>query len=489
MSVTTAPRADAQMTVDALAAATPADRDRTVDLLRALAIAVVVLGHWLMAVITWRHGHVTGRNLLQVAPGTQWLTWGLQVMPLFFVVGGYANAASWTSASRRLLGYPAWLHGRVSRLLRPVVPLVAAWTVGLCIARLAGADPHLLHTAARLVGMPLWFLAVYLGVVAATPPMLALHRRYGLRVPAALACAALIVDTLAWRAGQSSLAWTNFALVWLCVHQLGFAWRDPTTATDGDGRGSSDDRPPRLRWHGAALALGGLVAMVVLTQLAGYPRSMVGGPGARSNNTPPSVALVALAVLQLGLVLLAHPALERWLRRPRVWRAVVGANGLAMTLFLWHLTALCLASIGLLATGWFPQPQAATVTWWLLRPMWLVALGAFLAPLVAGAAQVERRPVPRRASRIGPAAAARAAAAAALVAASLGVFSVFGFPVFDFGGMGRTAQWMPLVAIGGMWGGVALLRTALLMELTCPAGRSGLRAGRRRRARWSTLPA
>lgn len=474
-----------QLTVEALAAATPEDRDRTVDFLRALAIGVVVFGHWLMAVVAWRHGRLTGHNLLQIAPATQWLTWGLQVMPLFFVVGGYANAASWTSACRRLAGYPAWLHGRTTRLVRPVVPLVMAWTVGLCLARLAGADPHLLHTASRLVAMPLWFLAVYLGVVAATPLMLALHHRHGLWVVGGLAAAALLIDTLAWHAGQSALGWLNFALVWLCVHQLGFAWRDRAVSV---GAGGEETRTGH-RWTGWALAVGALATLVILTQLAGYPRSMVGGPGARSNNTPPSVALVALAAMQLGIVLLVRPRLERWLGRPHVWRRVVAANGAAMTLFLWHLTALCLAAIGVLATGWFPQPRPATMAWWLLRPAWLAALAAFLAPIVAFAVRVERQPVQPRASRLGPAATARAVVGDTLVAASLAAFSVLGFPVLGFGVPVSTHWWMPVGAIVAMWIGVELIRSALLMEPTCPAVRSGPRAAPRHRARWSTLRA
>ncbi len=467
-----AQRVSPRLTATDLAAATPVGRDRTVDLLRVSAIAVVVIGHWLMAVVSWRHGKFTAGNLLQVAPATQWSTWALQVMPLFFLVGGYANAASWTSARRRMAGYPAWLHGRVLRLVRPIVPLVAAWTIGLTAARMAGANVRLLHTAARLVAMPLWFLAVYAGVVAMTPVMLALHDRYGLRVVGGLAGAALVVDTLAWHAGLPLIGWANFAFVWLCAHQLGFVWRDQLAT--GARRGA----------NGWFLVVGGLVTLAVLTQVGGYPRSMVGGPGARSNNTPPSLALVALAVVQLGIVMLARPALHRWLRRPRVWRNVVAANGAAMTLFLWHLTALCLASIGFLATGWFPQPPVASLAWWLLRPAWLMALAAFLAPLVAAAVWVERQPVRVRASRVGLAPLLRAATGAVLVAASLAVLSALGLPT-----AATPGWWLSTAAIPAMGSGVALIRSSLLMELTCPAGRSDPRAAPRRRARWSTLRA
>ena len=80
----------------------PATRNRYVDGLRAISIAVVVVGHWLMAAPTVASGvRFTLSDMLHVAPWTQWLTWIFQVMPLFFIVGGYANAASLESARRR----------------------------------------------------------------------------------------------------------------------------------------------------------------------------------------------------------------------------------------------------------------------------------------------------------------------------------------------------------------------------------------------------
>ena len=44
-----------------LAAATPASRNRVVDLLRAAAIVVVVLGHWLMAAVVVRDRELEAR--------------------------------------------------------------------------------------------------------------------------------------------------------------------------------------------------------------------------------------------------------------------------------------------------------------------------------------------------------------------------------------------------------------------------------------------
>ena len=441
----------------ALADATPPDRDRVVDLVRVGAIAAVVVGHWLLAVVSWDGEGLSGRNLLQVAPWTRWATWLLQVMPLFFVVGGVANSASWASARRRAVGYPAWLHSRLDRLVRPVAGLAVTWSVGLVVAAAAGAAPGTLRTAARLVAMPIWFLAVYLAVVATTPLMVTLHERFGARAAVALVVAAGACDVLAGPGGMPAAGWANFGFVWLFAHQLGFWWRDGCL---GGAR------------TGAALAAGGFAALVVLTGPLGYPLSMVGGPGERSNTTPPTLALVALALAQTGLLVLVRRRLAAWAARPRVWRSVVAANGVAMTVYLWHLTALCLATLAFLPTGLLPQPEPASAAWWLLRPAWLLALAALLVPLVAAWSRVEARIRPPRVSGTRPGAVGQAFAGALVVAAGLTAMALGGFPV-----PGRPLV-LPVLGLALPAIGVALVRDTLLRELR-PRPAQGAASARR----------
>ena len=76
-----------------MAAKAPPERNRYVDFLRAFSILAVVVGHWLVAAPYMQDGAVQGGHLLGILPWTQWLTWGFQVMPLFFLVGGYSNGA------------------------------------------------------------------------------------------------------------------------------------------------------------------------------------------------------------------------------------------------------------------------------------------------------------------------------------------------------------------------------------------------------------
>jgi hypothetical protein len=404
----------------ALAVATPARRERYVDFLRVFSLAVVMLGHWLMAVVEWRDGRLVAGNILEAAPAAQWLTWVFQIMPVFFVVGGFSNTASWTAAVRDGKGYGAWLGGRLVRLVRPVLVFAAVWSAVVVGLAVAGVDPGAVR--ARSIAQPLWFLAVYTVVVAVAPVMIAAQRRFGWGMAVGLAAGVAVVDLARWPFGVPLVGWANLALVWLFAHQLGVAWRD------GGVAGWS-------RRRAAVLALCGLGSLFVLTGVGGYPHSMVGGVGeARSNTFPPSLALVALGAWQFGLALLLRPAVDRWLARPRAWAAVVAANGMAMTVFLWHLTALVIVAAAALPAGLLAQPAAGSVGWWALRPVWVVLLGAALVPLVAAFARVELRRV------VAPAVPGRRAAAAALlVAAGMAVLARKGFVPAGMAGAGLVA--------------------------------------------------
>lgn len=358
-----------------LADRTPAERERAVDLLRVLSIAVVVLGHWLMATVgVGVDGTVTVGNAVGSAAALPYLTWVLQVVPVFFLVGGFAHAR----ALRRPTPYAEFVRGRVARLLRPVAVFAAVWTALAVGLGLAGLDRGVLAVALRTVPQPLWFLGVYLGVVGLAPTMLRRHRRHGALVPVVLGLGAVAVDVVRFGLGVPAVGALNLAFVWLAVHQLGFLLSDGLS-----------------RRAGGWLAGGGLSALVVLTALGPYPTSMVGLPGDPVSNVgPPTVALLAQAVMLTGLVVLARPALARWCADRRVWTVVVAANGLVMTVFLWHLTALFALTAATLALG--VDVPAGTAAWWLSRPLWIVALGLLLLPLVAVFRAAER-PRPRAA--------------------------------------------------------------------------------------------
>jgi fucose 4-O-acetylase-like acetyltransferase len=160
-----------------LAAATPATRNRYVDLLRLLSIGLVILGHWLLAVLGFRDGTFVGENLLEIEPRLRIATWVFQVMPVFFFVGGYTNAISWGSATRRGDSYAEWLRARAARLLRPALWFVAFWTVLPVVAVAIALPASMARVGGQEVSLPLWFLSVYVLVVAVAPAVFVLHRR------------------------------------------------------------------------------------------------------------------------------------------------------------------------------------------------------------------------------------------------------------------------------------------------------------------------
>jgi hypothetical protein len=407
-------------TLDELAAATPASRDRYVDFLRAGSIGVVVIGHWLMAVITYRDGQMSGTNALVAMPKLQYLTWLLQVMPVFFFVGGFSNLVSLDSQARRGGRYADFIDGRVSRLLRPVTVLLAVWVPVTLLLELTAVPAQTLETVTKLVTQLLWFIGVYLLVVALAKLMLRAHRHWGLWVPSTLALAAVVVDVVAIGVGWRVVGVLNFAFVWLFAQQLGFFYADGSLA----------------RWSRrvpVALAAGGVASLVALTTWGPYPSSMVGMPGEKvSNMAPPTLCILALTCWLVGLVMAVRGPVSRWLESVRVWRSVIAANSVIMTVYLWHLTALLIA-VGVLLPLGFPQPAPATAAWWALRPVWFVIVGSLLAVLIAIFGRFER-PTEKAAPAGPPALPLRVRRTLAIAGVALIIAGTLGFAVTGLAG-------------------------------------------------------
>jgi hypothetical protein len=363
-----------------LADATPVSRDRYVDLLRAAALAVVMLGHFLMvAVVVEPDGAVEVTNALTQITWAQWLTWVLQVMPVFFAGGGFSHAVGWTSVRRNGGTYADFLAARVQRLLRPTRVFIAIGTVlGVAVE----ASDNLSETAImilRVVAQPLWFIGIYLAVVMLAPAMLRLHERWSWRVLVVLTLATALVDLarFAWGAPEV-IGYLNFAFVWLAVHQCGFFYADGIPQRGGTPLA-------------VVCAAGGLTLTLALVAFGPYPVSMVTLPGDdTSNMTPPSLALLTCALWLLGLVLLLRGPLTRWIQKPRVWIAVVAANGMVMTAFLWHLSSI-IAVNGTLVLFDVPVfPPVGTTRWWLLRIPILILVATLLAAVVFALRRFER---------------------------------------------------------------------------------------------------
>ena len=382
------------MRLEEMAARTPADRDRYVDFLRAFSITVVVLGHWLIAIINYSDDYIRVYSAVGVTSGLWLLTWVLQVMPLFFFVGGFSNLKTYEASRRKGESYLVFMRARLARLLKPTLVFLGVWVAIQIVLHLLDVGGTRLIRVSFLPFGPLWFLVVYMVVVALTPVMVALHRKLRLWVPVAMVAGVAVVDAIRFRPwedlvvdfaaperGLPWVVWLNLAFVWLTAHQLGFFYGDGSLVRAG------------RKLH-VAMALGGLTGLIVLTNIGLYPRSMVGTDIERvSNMNPPTLCIVALTVWLVGIAMLLRETVNRWLAEKRPWMAVIAANSVIMTVFLWHLSAFLVAILLLYPLG-LGRPSDTTVTWWVQKPVWIAASALVLAVLVVIFGRFER---PRRA--------------------------------------------------------------------------------------------
>ncbi|WP_447038353.1 acyltransferase family protein [Streptomyces sp. DSM 118878] len=334
-------------------AATPPGRDRAVDALRAIAILGVVGGHWLVTALVSEGGVLHAASPLGPMPWLAPISWVFQTLAVFFLVGGHVAARSHAAARERGTGYRQWLAARLGRLFRPVAAVLALWTAVAAGLVLTGSDPDTVHTLVKLALSPLWFLLVFAVLTALTPLVARLNPLWPLAV-------VLHVDLVRFGLGGPAwLGWINLAAGWLVPYTLGAAWT----------------RGELSRRSGWVLLVGGAAATAGLVLLGGYPASMVGVPGeALSNLNPPTLAAVTFGLAQCGLALLLREPLRRRLRAPAAWAAVALVNVSAMTIFLWHQTALmAVTALGLLAGA--PLPGLHTVpdgaAWVVARLAWL----------------------------------------------------------------------------------------------------------------------
>ncbi|MER6353012.1 acyltransferase [Streptomyces sp. NPDC001634] len=341
--------------------ATPAERDRAVDALRAFAILGVVLGHWLVTALVADGGALHTASPLHHMPWLAPISWVFQTLAVFFLVGGHVATKGYASARARGVTYGKWLGSRLTRLFKPVAAVVTLWAVVACGLLVTGADDGTVRTLVKLALSPLWFLLVFAALTAATPLLTRLNPLWPLAV-------VLHVDLVRFGfGGPSRLGWVNLAAGWLVPYTLGAAWT----------RGELDGR--RAGW---VLLVGGAAATAGLVALAGYPASMVGVPGsAVSNLNPPTLAAVTFGLAQCGLALLLRERLRRAMRRPLTWAAVALVNLSAMTIFLWHQTALMATTATGLLAGRLPGLHTVPddLTWVAFRLAWLPGFVLVLA--------------------------------------------------------------------------------------------------------------
>ncbi|MGO1770238.1 MAG: acyltransferase family protein [Microbacterium sp.] len=359
-------------------AAPAAPRDRSVDVLRAGSLVLVVLLHATMVGVTVSGGAPVFENALETA----WfapVSWLVQMMPLFFLAGGFTAAGSWRRARGRGVSAAGFVAGRLHRLLAPTAISLAAIAAGLATLALCGVPADIIATAGFRVSQPLWFLGVFVLVQSLVPVMVALHERHRLATPALLAALVIGIDVARFATGIEAIGFLNLGAVWLLVQQLGF-W---------DADGLIDMLAPATRWAVAGGAAAAIAALVTAGPYAadGYV-----------NLNPPTLVLVLLGVAQLALFSLARGRLRVVAAHPVVGAVVDGIASRAMTIYLWHmpvLIGLAGASVLLAQNGTWSLPELHSGAWWITRPAWLLVSVAAVAAVALLAGRFERGRAPQ----------------------------------------------------------------------------------------------
>lgn len=333
-----------------------AQRDLTLDLARVSCVLLVVVIHLLfVGVGRGPDGQLVIERTVEAQPWFAAATWIGDIMPLFFVVGGFAAMAGWRSLERRGGDVDAFVRTRLIRLARPALPLLVVLALALLGAWALGVDAALVDTVAIGIGSPLWFLAAYVLAQALAPAMIRLHCRAPVRTMVVLALAAGAIDAVRLASGIPQLGIPNVVLVWLAVQQLGFWLHD----------GWFRRRQP---WALLAIIAGGYALLGVLVPLAGYSPSML------TNQYPPTVPMLVLGAIQAAALTLLHRPLAALMETRAARAAVWFLGSRLMTVYLWHLPIIMvLTGVQLLLP--LPLPEPGSAVWWATRiPMLLLVL-------------------------------------------------------------------------------------------------------------------
>lgn len=339
-------------------------RSWTIDLVRVFAIGVVVVIHWISVRVTVTDGVVRGDSALHGRP--LWaLSWLIQVMPLFFLAGGFANTLIVDRWRTTGASYGEYLGPRARRLVTPVLALIAVLTP--VIGVLGGYSERTAATAAHVVASPLWFLAVYLIAVAAAPGAVFVHDRVPLLLPAVLLGCSIVVDALRF-GGDGRFAESNLLFVWMFCHQLGVLHA----------------RGLLRRVADAGVLLIAVLGVCSLAVMAGpgpyFPTTFGMADAPVSNLAPPTSAISILAVVQLALLTLVDRRVTGWEPRRSLRRVITAIVPVLMTIYLWHVPVnAMLTGLAILAPSRLlpADPQL----WWETRPLWIM-FGAVVLILV-----------------------------------------------------------------------------------------------------------
>jgi len=358
---------------------------------------VVVFGHWLATLPRLEAGKLVATDhLLHAWPAAGFLTWAVQVVPLFVFVSAAVSTDGIARRLRHGQSLLQWWASRAQGLARPTVTYLAALTLLVVAAHHSGG--RFLGTFDGSLTIHLWFLVMLLAIQALLPLSVEADRRFGLAAVVMLIVLAVTMDIL--RAGavwpghwptlgarvtgtDGGIGWLNAFFVWLLPQQLGIAWK-------------------RGRFRGSAIglllfALG--AAWLAGTVMSGYPVAMVGQDlEGNSNMLPPTLALIGVIWLQVGLVLMCERPARWLLDRERLASIVAFLGAFGMPLYLWHkLAELPAAWLGEKIGAPIDAGVPGVAGFWSGRLWWIGLCLLMVVPVLGIVAWIEmhrRRSVP-----------------------------------------------------------------------------------------------
>lgn len=341
------------LNVDELVAGAKSDRNRAVDFYKAAAMVAVAFGHWMaIAVFTDDDGSIVAKNALEFDYSLAWVTWALQVMPLFFLAGGFSSAVSLDSHNRKGGEPQDWVANRLRRMMIPTMVLGYFWIVVLIIGQAVGVG-EIAFLGAAAGAIPLWFLANYTIDTAIAPITLPIFRKNPLLFFLGIGTAFTLFEVAGW-IGVPFIHGINWVIGWLIFQILGFAWKDGLLPSQ-----------KHLMWLSPVL----WAVTYGVVKIGPWRASMVNDGQATFNPThPPSIALMLFGLAYCATAVLLAPAINRWLANSAAsFKVVAVLGGVGMSVYLWHFTAAVLAGVGLLFVGGLPTAQVGTADWWIQK--------------------------------------------------------------------------------------------------------------------------
>ena len=107
--------------------AAPPARDSYIDFMRAFSLLIVVAWHWVFTIVIWKDDGPHATNPIGFTTGLWAVTWLLQVMPLFFYVGGYSHLVAWRRAQAKGEHLGSFVLRRLRGLAVPALSLLGVW--------------------------------------------------------------------------------------------------------------------------------------------------------------------------------------------------------------------------------------------------------------------------------------------------------------------------------------------------------------------------